>query len=848
MVHTSSARHGTESEICDDTKLKNNYERLGFEPHVYEVSALAYRGLATTGQDQAILVTGESGAGKTETVKIVMNHLATVQQTRPGGLPTEHCTAKEIVARVLRSSPVFEAFGNAKTVRNHNSSRFGKFTQMQFQLEPRSIADLAGRDIPFTDLVGSKCTTYLLEKSRVVNHDAGERSFHIFYQLLAAPTEFKRNLWPTLAYRTAHHYSFTSGEIGNVTVDAAAWEDTIAALRVFRFEEESLQTLLRAMIIVLQLGNLIFDRDPTKPSEDITIIKNKAELVELSQLMGIDKDVLQESLTSRSLKTPGGHEDIKVKLLPQNAKESCDALAKEIYAKMFDVLVQKINNYTAFPETLLANDVKCGHISLLDIFGFERFATNRFEQLCINYANERLHNKYVVDNFNDVKDEYLAEGVDLYDFKLVDNSEIIALLEGNSGILATLDEECVRPKGNAGAFVYKAKLAHKDSTKLIDDRLHRKWEFGIQHFAGAVEYDAQNFLSRNADRLPEGLIECASKSQNSLIGDAFKLLLSDTGKKSLETNQNRKRPTNSTVLQKFQSQLKSLMTFMQGTKTRYIRCIKPNEDMIPRKINHRGIMQQLECSGLMTALIISRESFPNKLSYEFIMKRYACLMNSEVFAETMTLQEKVLLMLQNRLMPLSKISRNGLQRLPFVCGTTKVFFKAGAQDALEQFRFQHYESATIRIQSTVRRIDANRQIEHMKISVSVIQSFVRMALVCWRLKRQHSASTKISSWIRSRQAVMLRAELNKAKAATLIQAFARRNPIRREFMTKNAAVRVLQKSMRQFKDSATLRAELKSLTKQALMDSKVSFLSKKVESEKVMHTSRSKKLFSEFQE
>ena len=228
-----SAHQETEDQASESPQ--SLYDKLGFDPHVYEVSALAYRGLATTGQDQTILVTGESGAGKTETVKIVMDHLATVQQTRPEGVPSEHSTAQDIVARVCKSSPVFEAFGNATTVRNKNSSRFGKFIQLQFEVESPATAQANERSVPFTDLVGSNCTTYLLEKNRVTFHAEGERTYHIFYQLLAAPVEFKESLWPFLRDLTAHDFSYTLGHGCDNQDDSEVWNETVEALEIFKF-------------------------------------------------------------------------------------------------------------------------------------------------------------------------------------------------------------------------------------------------------------------------------------------------------------------------------------------------------------------------------------------------------------------------------------------------------------------------------------------------------------------------------------------------------------------------------------------------------------------------------------
>jgi myosin heavy subunit len=374
---------------------QNIYDRLGFDPHVYEVSALAYRGLARSGQDQTILVTGESGAGKTETVKIVMDHLATIQLTRPGGVEDEHNASKVIVDRVINSSPVFEAFGNAKTVRNDNSSRFGKFIQLQFRVEPIAVAQMGGREVPYTDLVGSKVSTYLLEKNRVVFHADGERIFHVFYQLLAAPVEFKKQIWPFFAECGVNDFKYTAEMEPNVCEDGKLWTETKEALGLFKFRNDSLLVLMQALGIVLQIGNLIFVEDDSVEHHQASVISSEEELHRLSAMIGIPENDLQETMTSRVFKTPGS-DSILLKLSPEAAKEACDALAREIYSRIFDLVVGRINEFTEFPESDGQRLSTIGRISLLDIFGFERFEVNRFEQLCINYTNEKLQYKFVV--------------------------------------------------------------------------------------------------------------------------------------------------------------------------------------------------------------------------------------------------------------------------------------------------------------------------------------------------------------------------------------------------------------------------------------------------------------------
>ncbi|MGK3749251.1 MAG: myosin heavy subunit, partial [Bacillariaceae sp.] len=362
---------------------------------VYEISSLAYRDLATTGNDQTILVTGESGAGKTETVKILMDHLASAQFSRPIEDDDQPNNSNDIVARVIKSSPVFEAFGNAKTARNNNSSRFGKFVRLQFRVEPQAEGNIGDRDVPYADLVGSTVSTYLLEKNRVVFHAEGERTFHIFYQLLAAPSDFKQQLWPSFGQASADDFLYTVGSTSTcIDHDHGLWTKTQNALELFKFRNESLIVLMQALGIVLQLGNLVFEHDSTSQHEHSSLISNQDDLNRLSEMIGISSNDLRETMTSRTLDAPGA-ESIRVSLTPEAAKEACDALAKEIYSRIFDVIVKRVNEYTLERKESQGNSL-FGQISLLDIFGFEHFEVNRFEQLCINYCNEKLQSKYVV--------------------------------------------------------------------------------------------------------------------------------------------------------------------------------------------------------------------------------------------------------------------------------------------------------------------------------------------------------------------------------------------------------------------------------------------------------------------
>ena len=388
---TKYASNATQKSLADDT--------IFLDPHVFEISCRSYKGLVVEGRDQSILISGESGAGKTEAVKVVMSNLSSIGRLLASRREKGDDDNEVVVGRVLSSNYIFEAFGNAMTIHNDNSSRFSKFTTLQFQFEDirQNMSAFNTNESSWQDplemkdcrLAGSITKTYVLEKSRVVQHSAkGERNFHIFYQLLATDDEFKRFIWKDLEGTNVDSFNYigyTDTNIISGMSDTDRAEQTLRSLKAVGIVDDKLTTLLKAITIVLQLGNVGIGEDTD--DSDKSIITTNIELNKLSELMGISTDEIEQVLTHRTVKARS--EVFTVPLNTADAIYSRDALAKGIYSNIFDYLVETVND-----ATHLSSNTYVGTVSILDIFGFECFDVNRFEQLCINYANEKLQLKY----------------------------------------------------------------------------------------------------------------------------------------------------------------------------------------------------------------------------------------------------------------------------------------------------------------------------------------------------------------------------------------------------------------------------------------------------------------------
>jgi myosin-5 len=700
----------------------DNDPRDSVEPHVYEVSALSYKALAFGGVDQSVLVSGESGAGKTETVKIAMNHMASVQRGPVkidilGG--NDNVALDPVVQRVVESNPLLEAFGNASTRRNDNSSRFGKYLQLQFDNQNSGTVKTNCK------LAGSKGDVYLLEKNRVCVHDSKERTYHIFYQLLAAPDADKAAYWGKLKGKTADSFKYVGkSPIDKIEkqTDLEHYEHTVRTLGLVGVDGDKLKMLFRAISAVIQTGNITFGAKGG--DKDKSEIIGKAEANDLAEVLGVKAEDLSLAFTERTMKTKT--DTYKVPLSEDFAKDAADAFAKEVYGKIFLWVVKQINAATNAEDNYKnGTHTEFGIIGMLDIFGFESFVRNRFEQLCINYANEKLQQKFTEDVFRAVQLEYEAEGIELAEITYDDNTDVLDLIEGRTGLLAMLNEECIRPKGSDFDFVQKALQQNKNSSCLITNKTDRM-SFGVHHYAGKVMYDSDGFVTSNQDTLPTDLEDLMLKSGNEIV---CKRAEEDTPTQVADSGKRRGGPPRRqksnlvapTVWGKYKTQLASLMSNLRKTNSRYIRCIKPNMKKKPVLMEHIPTVEQLRCAGVVAAVTLARSAFPNRLDNSAVRFRYSSMWEKSSYPSSKTnsmsaeegLRCDADAILTGALREQEFTDKDGKRKKAFVVGKTKSFFRAGALEYLESNRSTGLDSQATTIQKYIRGFVVRRQLRDM---------------------------------------------------------------------------------------------------------------------------------------
>uniref|UniRef100_A0A7N6AAQ7 Uncharacterized protein n=1 Tax=Anabas testudineus TaxID=64144 RepID=A0A7N6AAQ7_ANATE len=579
----------------EEYRNRNFYE---LSPHIYALADEAYRSLRDQDKDQCILITGESGAGKTEASKLVMSYVAAVC-----GKGQEVNKVKE---QLLQSNPVLEAFGNAKTVRNDNSSRFGKYMDIEF--------DFKG------DPLGGVISNYLLEKSRVVKQPRGERNFHIFYQLLSGASD--DTLKKLKLHRDFSKYNYLSldSAVVNGLDDAANFRTVRNAMQIVGFMEDEVQSVLELVAAVLKLGNIEFKPESRCNGTDESRIKDKNDLKEMCELLGIEQSVLERAFSYRTVEAK--MEKVSTTLNVAQAYYARDALAKNLYSRLFTWLVTRIN------ESIKAQ-AKTRHkvMGVLDIYGFEIFEDNSFEQFIINYCNEKLQQIFIELTLREEQEEYIREGIEWTNIEYFNNAIICDLIENNkNGILAMLDEECLRP-GTVTDETFLDKLntvcaehqhfesrLSKNSKFLTDHSLPHSC-FRIQHYAGKVLYRTEGFVDKNNDLLYRDLSQAMYKANHCLIKQLFP--------EGNPAKVNLKRPP--TAGFQFKASVGTLMRNLQTKNPNYIRCIKPNDKKAPHIFTESLVCHQVRYLGLMENVRVRRAGYAFRQTYEPCLERYKML-------------------------------------------------------------------------------------------------------------------------------------------------------------------------------------------------------------------------------
>uniref|UniRef100_A0A8C2U3Y0 Myosin-9 n=1 Tax=Coturnix japonica TaxID=93934 RepID=A0A8C2U3Y0_COTJA len=644
-------------EIVEMYKGKKRHE---MPPHIYAITDTAYRSMMQDREDQSILCTGESGAGKTENTKKVIQYLAHVASS--------HKSKKdqgELERQLLQANPILEAFGNAKTVRNDNSSRFGKFIRINF--------DVNGY------IVGANIETYLLEKSRAIRQAKEERTFHIFYYLLSGAGE---HLKTDLLLEPYNKYRFLSN--GHVTIpgqqDKDMFQETMEAMRIMGIPDEEQLGLLKVISGVLQLGNIVFKKER---NTDQASMPDNTAAQKVSHLLGINVTDFTRGILTPRIKV--GRDYVQKAQTKEQADFAIEALAKATYERMFRWLVMRINK--ALDKTKRQG---ASFIGILDIAGFEIFELNSFEQLCINYTNEKLQQLFNHTMFILEQEEYQREGIEwnFIDFGL-DLQPCIDLIEkpaGPPGILALLDEECWFPKATDKSFVEKVVQEQGTHPKFQKPKqLKDKADFCIIHYAGKVDYKADEWLMKNMDPLNDNIATLLHQSSDKFVSELWKDVdrivgldqVAGMSETALPGAFKTRKGMFRTVGQLYKEQLAKLMATLRNTNPNFVRCIIPNHEKKAGKLDPHLVLDQLRCNGVLEGIRICRQGFPNRVVFQEFRQRYEILTPNAIPKGFMD-GKQACVNLCNKSLELD----SNLYRI----GQSKVFFRAGVLAHLEEER------------------------------------------------------------------------------------------------------------------------------------------------------------------
>uniref|UniRef100_UPI00358F823D myosin-IIIb-like n=1 Tax=Myxine glutinosa TaxID=7769 RepID=UPI00358F823D len=657
----------------DDSDRYREQPRTCLPPHIFAIANSAYCGAVGEGssssESQCVVISGESGAGKTESTKLVVRH---IMETCKGHSQLEQ--------QILQVHPLLEAFGNARTIKNDNSSRFGKFLQLRF----------LGRSV-----VGAKINEYLLEKSRLVHQDSGEGNFHVFHYMFAGMQPEEKESYG-LTEPQFYRY-LCSGELpeGQKETLSETFQDLCNAMNLVGFQKQEQTDLLTILAGILSLGNVTFTEQDTS---EVAITGQALKWLNTAvNQFGVGSEPLYNCLTSSCTTMRG--EEIRKLYTRQQAEDARDSMAKAIYARIFSWIVLKINQLVAPKSNERLTEMR--EIGILDIFGFEKFEINRFEQLCINLANEQLQfffNKHV---FQLEQEAYQQEGIECDLFLYEDNKPLLDLFLGKPiGLMALMDEESRFPRGSDVTFVEKLNQNFSNNTNYeVVQGVKGDPKFAVKHYAGKVMYSARGCLEKNRDSLHADIGKILTGSEVHLLCQVFGGKISRTGTLHLPQLKGGESPVVSskkTVGAQFRQSLIVLIEKMAASRPHFIRCLKPNEEKVPDNFQSDLVLEQLRNNGLLETTRIRRGGFSWRPSFAEFIDQYGVVLRRPSVARNK----------ESCLEILNEVSLEGWK-----IGKDKLFFKYWHQDELYKF------------------------VLRLSKAVVVLQTFVRRFIVCRKFKK-----------------------------------------------------------------------------------------------------------------
>uniref|UniRef100_A0A8C7E3X8 Myosin XVA n=1 Tax=Naja naja TaxID=35670 RepID=A0A8C7E3X8_NAJNA len=688
-----------------DHVLKYEGKALGENPpHLFAITNVAYSKLRDAKLNQCIIISGESGSGKTEATKLILRYLAAINQ--------KHLATQQI----LEATPLLESFGNAKTVRNDNSSRFGKFVELF--LEDNGL------------ICGAITSQYLLEKSRVIFQAKNERNYHIFYEMLAGlPTQQKQMF--CLQGAETYYYLNQGGncEIPGKT-DLEDFHRLLDTMEVLNFSFQDQDSIFRILSSILHLGNVYFEKYESDCQEVASVLSAK-EIRVVAELLQISPEGLQKSITYKVTETM--REKIFTPLTVESAVDARDAIAKILYSLLFNWLMDRVNKQMYPKQNTLS-------IAILDIYGFEDLGFNSFEQLCINYANEYLQYLFNKIVFKEEQEEYIREQIEWREIAFTDNQPCIELISQRPhGILKILNDQSSFPQATDHTFLQKCHY-HHGSNPLYSKPKMPLPEFSIKHYAGKVTYQVHKFLDKNYDQVRQDVLDLFVNSKIKMVASLFfshAQLVAQQRTMMGKSSTSKRKYKPQTVAAKFQQSLLDLVEKMERCNPFFVRCIKPNSKKEPGLFEADTVSNQLRSSGILETIRIRKEGFPVRIPFQIFIDRYRCLVD-----------------IRSDIIPDGWNSVGVLKKLcpvtpeMYHIGTTKLFMKESIYQQLEAKREQIVHMAVVTLQRYVRGFLIKKRFYALRCKIILFQARARGYLVRQKYGRLRQTLIKFRCLVR----------------------------------------------------------------------------------------------------